>query len=106
MVAPLVVILEVVMAERVGGVVSEVVMVKVAITEVLEEIVTLHDPVPEQAPDQPVKVEPEDGEAMRVIWVPEVIFDWVQTEPQDIEPPVTVPLPVPDLKTEREKVVG
>jgi len=60
-------------------------------------------PVPLQPPPlQPVKVEPEDGVAVRVILVPEVMFDCVQTDPQLMDPPVTVPVPAPNKLTERE----
>ena len=40
--------------------------VNVAVTAVVPVTVTVHEPVPEQAPDQPLKVEPEDGVAVRV----------------------------------------
>jgi hypothetical protein len=52
-----------------------------------------------------VKVEPEEANAVRVMDVPDVIDDCEQVEPQDIEPPVTVPEPVPDLETVNEYVV-
>ena len=45
--------------------------VKVAVTLLLALMVTKHDPVPEQAPDQPVKDQPELGEAVTVTWEPE-----------------------------------
>ena len=93
--------------ETVGGVVSGTTAVaNVAVTLVSALTVRVQFPVPVHAPDQPVKVEPEVGAAESVIEVPDVIPDWVQVEPQEIDPPVTVPKPVPDLFTERTKVVG
>jgi hypothetical protein len=45
--------------------------VKVAVTDLAASIVTMHVPVPEQAPDQPVNVEVDDtGVAVRVTTVP------------------------------------
>ena len=41
-------------------------MVNVAVTLLAVVIDTVHEPVPVQAPDQPVKVEPVDGDAVRV----------------------------------------
>jgi hypothetical protein len=46
--------------------------VKVAVTLVIEFIVSVQVPVPEQGPDQPVKVEPTLAAAARVTTVPEV----------------------------------
>ena len=52
------------------------VVLKVAVMVVSAVIETVHEPVPEHPPtDQPVKVEPEDGEAVRVMEVPEEILD-------------------------------
>ena len=48
---------------------------KVAVTEVFELTVTAQDPVPEQAPDQPAKFEPEAAEAVSVIEVPDDMLD-------------------------------
>jgi len=74
--------------------------VNVAVTVVFPVIVVAHDPVPlHPPPDQPLNVEPELAVAVRVILVPEVILDWVQVEPQLMEPPVIVPLPVPVFET-------
>ena len=84
-----------------GGVVSETgARAKVAVTVVFDEIVVVQEPVPEQLPpDQPEKVEPLDGEAVKVTAVP--LFTVVeQVEPQEIPLPETVPVPVPDLETE------
>ena len=43
---------------------------KVAVTDLAAVIETLQGPVPVQAPDQPVKVEPVDGVAVSVTEVP------------------------------------
>ena len=44
---------------------------KVAVTSMLEFMVMTQGPEPEQAPDQPVKVQPELAEAVTVAWEPE-----------------------------------
>ncbi|HEY3550370.1 MAG TPA: hypothetical protein VGK69_04895, partial [Gaiellaceae bacterium] len=64
-------------------------------------------PVPVQAPDQPLKVEPAAGVAVRVTLVPEV-KSCEQVEPQLIPAglDVTVPLPEPALLTLSVAVVG
>ena len=46
--------------------VSEVELWNAAVTALFWLIVTVHDPVPEQFPDQPVKVDPDAGVAVRV----------------------------------------
>ena len=43
---------------------------KVAVADLLVSMVREQLPVPEQAPDQPAKVDPEAGEALRVTAVP------------------------------------
>ena len=43
---------------------------KVAVTDRASVIDTTQEPLPEQAPDQPVKVLPEAGVAVSVTWVP------------------------------------
>ena len=53
-------------------------------------------PVPVHAPDQPVKVEPVDAVAVRVIVEP-TFTDAEQVVPQLMVPPAIVPEPVPDL---------
>jgi hypothetical protein len=73
-------------------------MLKVAVTDLLEVIVKLQEPVPEQSPDQPAKTEPEAGVAVRVTEVP-ATKDSEQSEPQLIPGPVTVPEPLPDFET-------
>jgi hypothetical protein len=45
-------------------------MPKLAVTEAASFVVTVHVPVPEHAPDQPVKVDPVPGVAVRVTDVP------------------------------------
>jgi hypothetical protein len=75
--------------------------VKVAVTVVAAEIVTVQDPVPEQpAPLQPLKVEPMSGEAVSVTAVPLGKLA-EQVAPQVIPAGelVTVPLPVPAVPT-------
>ena len=75
-------------------------VVKAAVTDLLLSIVTVQPPVPEQAPDQPEKVEPAEGEAVRVTEVP-ISYSSKQSPPQLM--PVgllaIVPEPVPDLET-------
>jgi hypothetical protein len=43
---------------------------KIAATERAPVIVRVHDPIPEQAPDQPVKLEPAAGTPVSVTSVP------------------------------------
>lgn len=73
---------------------------KVAITLLAASMVTVHVPVPLHPPPlQPVKVLPDDGDAVKVIGVP-AATDTEQVEGHEILPPVTCPLPVPDVLTE------
>jgi len=67
----------------------------------LEFIVTLQLPVPEHAPDQPAKVEPMLGCAVRVTVVPAAKVR--QPEPHEVPvgEELTVPLPVPDAPVVR-----
>jgi hypothetical protein len=70
-------------------------------------MVTEHCPVPEHAPDQPSKVDPDTGVAVSVTTVP----DWyasVQSEPQFIPAGVltTEPIPEPPVVTFRVNVDG
>ena len=91
-----------------GAVVSPVtVVLNVAVTVVSAETVTVQLPVPLHPPPlQPAKVEPLAGVAVRVETVPGVTPETEQVAPQLMEPPVTVPVPVPVFPTVREKVVG
>src|SRR5436190_736268 len=80
--------------------------VKVAVTVVAAESVTVQAPGPEQPPPlQPVKVEPAAGTAVSVTAVPFVKLA-AQVAPQLIPAGllVTVPVPVPALETVRAKV--
>jgi len=87
-----------VLKQPVGG---EVVVLNVAVTVLLASSVTAQEPVPEHPPpDQPVKVEPAEGVVVRVMEVPSATVS-LQSEPQLIPVPVTVPEPVPALLTVR-----
>jgi hypothetical protein len=66
----------------------------VAVTDSFAVIVTVHEPVPVHAPDQPLKLDPDAGVAERVTEAP-LVSDAEQVDPQLIDPPVTVPVPVP-----------
>jgi len=76
--------------------------VKDAVTDLAAVMDTVQVPVPEHAPLQPVKVEPPAGLAVKVTDVPE-LYEAEQVAPQLIPAglEVTVPLPVPDLPTDR-----
>src|SRR5262249_18661986 len=73
---------------------------KVAATDWALLRVTSQTPVPEQAPDQPAKVEPPSGLAVSVTFVPSG-KPFSQVEPQSIPAGelVTRPAPVPPLDT-------
>jgi hypothetical protein len=75
---------------------------KDAVTLLATSMVTVQPAVPLQAPDHPANVLPLAGAAVRVTEEPEE-NEAEQVEPQLIPPvvDVTVPLPVPDLATER-----
>ena len=64
-------------------------------------------PVPEQSPDQPVKVSPAVGAAVNVTWVPFAKLA-EQVAPQSIPDGllVTVPLPLPAFETVRVRADG
>ena len=80
-----------------------VLILKVAVTFCAEFIVTVHVPVPEHAPDQPVNVELASAVAVSVTEAPEA-YDAEQVEPQLIPAgeDATEPVPVPVLFTVRE----
>ena len=81
----------------------------VAVTLLAASIVTVQVPVVlVQAPDQPVKVLPLLGVAVRVTLVPLLKLALPLLLVQLMVPVlgVTVPVPVPDLVRERVKVVG
>ncbi len=72
---------------------------KVAVTVLFWSTVTVQVPVPEHPPpDQPVKIDPEDAEAVSVTTVPES-YDSLQSVPQLIPDGelVVLPLPLPDF---------
>ncbi len=70
-------------------------------------MVTKHEPVPEQAPLQPVKTESAAGVGVRVTEVP-LVKVAEQAEPQSIPEgeEVTAPVPLPVLLRVRSKVSG
>src|SRR3954467_4978619 len=76
--------------------------VKVAVTERAWLMVTWQGPVPEQSPDQPAKVDPGEGVAVRVTGVAASKRCW-QMEPQAIPAglELTESEPLPDLTTVR-----
>src|SRR6185312_14623895 len=80
--------------------------VKFALTDFAASMVTLHAPVPLQAPLQPAKVEPESGVAVKFTTAPLSKFA-EHVSPQDIPAGelVTVPVPVPLFVTVRVKDV-
>jgi hypothetical protein len=80
---------------------------KFALTDFAASMVTLHAPVPVQAPLHPANVEPESGVAVRFTTVPLSKFA-EQVEPQEIPAGelATIPVPVPLFVTVRVKDVG
>ena len=80
---------------------------KFALTDFAASMVTLHAPVPLQAPLQPAKVEPESGVAVKLTTVPLAKFA-EHVVPQEIPDGVlvTVPVPAPLLATVRVKGPG
>jgi len=99
--------LETLMVFTVGGGVGLDKREKRAVIVVLEERLIVQEPVPVQTPDQPTKVEPVSGEAVRVIVelsgreVAQELPPAAVSGRQEMEPPETVPVPVPPLETER-----
>ena len=69
----------------------------VAVIDCADDIVRVHVPVPEQAPPQPVKVDPALGVAVRVTDVPEAKTLLVQLveQPKPEGEDETLPEPVP-----------
>ena len=96
---------ETAVAVRPVGTVGDWVSLKEAVTETGAEIEIEHGLVPEHAPDQPAKVEPDVGVAVRVTEVP-LVNDAEQVEPHEMPDGFDemVPAPVPDRLTERAKV--
>ena len=84
------------------AVIVEVFKVNVAVTVLAALIVTVHEPVPVQAPDQPPNVELASGAAVRVTLVP-AAYTSVQSDPQLMPAgaDVTIPSPVPAFVTLR-----
>ena len=80
-------------------------MLKVAVTAVAELTVSAHEPVPEHAPVQPAKVEPEAGVAVRVNAVPRVT-DCEHVVPQLMPLGVLVTVPEPEPLFVTESVTG
>jgi hypothetical protein len=80
---------------------------KLALTDFAASMVTLHAPVPLQAPLQPAKVEPESGAAVKLTTVPLAKLA-EHVVPQEIPEGVlvTVPVPAPLLATVRVKGPG
>ena len=78
----------------------------VAVTDLAASMMTVHVPVPEQAPLHPTKMELAAGAAVNVTDVP-ALNDAEQVAPQLIPAgeEVIVPVPVPVLATERLKVL-
>src|SRR5215471_15292 len=77
--------------------------VNVAVTALAWVMLTVQVPVPEQAPDQPVKLDPVPAVAVSVTEVPPLPKDREQTAPQLIPPMLedTEPEPVPVFATLR-----
>ena len=74
----------------------------VAVTDWFELSVTLHEPVPEQAPLHPVKIWPDAGVAARLITVPEPpVMEQVAPQLMPAGELVTVPVPVPARLTDK-----
>lgn len=71
----------------------------VAVTVAFAFMVTVQASVPEQAPDQPVKVEPFVGLAVRVTTVPALYVSPARLA-------VTVPVPVPAVEIVNVNCVG
>lgn len=71
---------------------------KVAVTLFAALMLTTQLPVPEQAPPQPVKVEPEAGVAVRVTEVP-LVKEALQAEPQLMPEGLLVMVPEPVVVT-------
>jgi hypothetical protein len=75
--------------------------VKVAVTDLLEVIFRVQEPLPLQPPpDQPPKLDPARGEAVKVTVEPALYF-LEQVPGQAIPPPDTAPEPVPASTTLR-----
>ena len=77
---------------------EEPAVLNVAVTLFAASMVMAHEAVPLHAPDQPAKVEPGAGVAVRVTAVP-AVREAVHVTPQFMLPPEIVPWPVPALDT-------
>lgn len=74
-----------------------------ALTERAEAIVTVHDPLPAQAPAQPPNTDPAAGTEVSATEVPlPNAAEQVLPQLMPDGPEVTVPLPAPPLVTVRE----
>jgi hypothetical protein len=75
---------------------------KLAVTVFAEPMLTWQEPEPEHAPDQPVKVDPDDGVAVNVTTEPEAkLAEQIAPQFTPAGVLVTTPEPVPAKVTDR-----
>jgi hypothetical protein len=74
---------------------SVVALVKVAVTDVFAFTVSVHAAVPLQAPDQPIKLEPDLETAVSVTTLPRVTMAW-HADPQLMPAGLSVMVPCPE----------